>query len=329
MRIGLIDVDGHNFPNLALMKISAYHKGLGDVVEWCEPFYHYDIVYQCKVFGDTYSDDIPFIPQTDVLIKGGTGYAIEVVDGKEIYHKELDKPLSYEIEHQYPDYSIYPELTKDTAYGFLTRGCCNDCGFCIVCEKEGRCSQKVADLSEFWRGQKNIKLLDPNLLACPDKKELLQQLIDSKAKIDFTQGLDARFINDEIAELICKCKIDIVHFAFDFMKNEKAILQGLECFKEHYKGSDRALKVYVLTNYNTTHQEDWYRVKCISELGYQPYVMIYQKGTHDRFLTDLQRYCNSSFIFRTTSFEEYVPRKDGKSCKELYYEILRSNDEIV
>lgn len=323
MKIGLIDVDGHNFPNLALMKISAYHKAKGDEVEWCNPTSRYDVVYQCKVFGSTYSDDIKFLPKADKIIKGGTGYAIEVANGKEIYHKELDKPLPYEIEHQYPDYSLYPEFTKDTAYGFMTRGCCNNCSFCIVSKKEGLCSQKVADLSEFWKGQKYIKLLDPNLLACKERKELLQQLIESKAKIDFTQGLDARFVTDEIAELICQCKINIVHFAFDFMKNEKAIIRGLETFKKHFKKSGRALKVYVLTNYNTTHQEDWYRVKLITELGYQPYIMIYQKGTHDRFLTDLSRWCNSSFLFRSTSFENYVPRKDGKACKELYLDILK------
>lgn len=322
MKIGLIDVDSHNFPNLALMKISAYHKAQGDEVEWCNPFYHYDIVYQSKVFGDTYSNDIPFIPQADKIIKGGTGYAIEVVDGKETYNKELDKPLPEEIEHQYPDYSIYPELTKDTAYGFLTRGCCNNCAFCIVSSKEGKCSTKVANLSEFWKGQKRIVLLDANLLACKERKELLQQLIDSKAKIDFSQGLDARFINDEIAEMICQCKIDIVHFAFDFMKNEKAIIKGLETFKRHYKGSERALKVYVLTNFNTTHKEDWYRAKKIIELGYQPYIMIYQKGTQDRFLTDLARWCNSHYLFRSTSFEDYVPRKDDKTCAELYPDIL-------
>lgn len=181
---------------------------------------------------------------------------------------------------------------------------------------------KVADLSDFWNGQKFIKLLDPNILACKERKELLQQLIDSKAKIDFTQGLDARFITDEIAEMICQCKISIVHFAFDFMKNEKAILNGLKTFKKHYKGTDRALKVYELTNFDTTHQEDWYRAKKIIELGYHPYIMIYQKGTHDRFLTDLARWCNSPFLFRSTSFEDYVPRKDGKTCAELYPDIL-------
>lgn len=141
MNIGLIDVDGHNFPNLALMKISAYHKAKGDTVEWCLPLAHYDIVYQSKVFDETYTKDIDWTPIADTIIKGGTGYG-------------LDNTLPYEIEHMYPDYSIYPELTKDTAYGFLTRGCPRACDFCIVASKEGRRSIKVANLNEFWNGQK-------------------------------------------------------------------------------------------------------------------------------------------------------------------------------
>ena len=174
MKIGLIDVDSHNFPNLALMKISAYHKAKGDDVEWCVPMQPYDIVYQSKVFDDTYSKDIDYVPIAKEIIKGGTGYG-------------LNNNLPYEIEHIYPDYSLYPELTKNTAYGFLTRGCPRACDFCIVAEKEGRRSYKVADLSEFWDGQKYIKLLDPNILACKEHLNLLQQLVDSKAYVDFTQ----------------------------------------------------------------------------------------------------------------------------------------------
>lgn len=323
MKIGLIDVDGHNFPNLALMKISAYHKAKGDEVEWCNPFYHYDIVYQSKIFADNYSDDITFIPQADKIIKGGTGYAIEIVNGKEIYHKKLDKPLSYEIEHQYPDYSLYPELTKNTAYGFMSRGCCNNCGFCIVSKKEGLCVKKVADLSEFWNGQKNIVLLDPNILACPDRKDLLQQLIDSKAAIDFTQGLDARFITDEIAEMVCQCNIKMVHFAFDLMKNKKQILRGLEIFKKYFKKSNRTMIVYILTNFNTTIKEDLYRLHKVEELGYTPDIRIYNKPSAPQILKDLQRWCNNRFIYRSCKFEDYVPRKDGKTCGELYKDILK------
>ena len=132
-----------------------------------------------------------------------------------------------------------------------------------------------------------------------------------------------------IARLINQVKIKTIHFAFDFMKNEKAIIRGLECFKKHYRGSDRNIRCYVLTNYDTSHEEDWYRVRSLTELGYQPYVMIYQKGTHDRFLTDLARWSNSLFLNRAVSFEDYVPRKDGKSCRELYPEILNKKEIIT
>ena len=191
MKIGLIDVDGHNFPNLALMKISSWHKSRGDTVEFAFPMYHYDKIYVSKIFGDEYSKKKPLYIQADEVVYGGTGFAITVENGKEVYHKCNDNSLPPEIEHVYPDYSLYPTLTENTAYGFLTRGCPNNCGFCIVSKKEGLQSVKVADLSEFWNGQKLIKLLDANLLACKDRKALLQQLIDSRAKVDFTQGLDA------------------------------------------------------------------------------------------------------------------------------------------
>lgn len=108
MTIGIIDVDGHNFPNLALMKLAAYHKQQGDTVEWYQQDRHYDLVYQSKVFDETYTPDIAFIPQADTVIKGGTGYG-------------LDNKLPEHIEHIMPDYGLY-NIT-DTAYGFLTRGC--------------------------------------------------------------------------------------------------------------------------------------------------------------------------------------------------------------
>ena len=195
MKVGLIDVDGgKSFPNLALMKISAYHKSRGDTVEWAYAMEHYDIIYQSKVFDETYSRDIDWIPNADVVIKGGTGYG-------------LDNVLPDEIEHQYPDYGLYPEITKDTAYGFLTRGCPRHCEFCIVGDKEGLRSVKVADLSEFWCGQKYIKLLDPNLLCCKERLELLDQLSDSGAYVDFTQGLDIRLLTRENVILLNEIKV--------------------------------------------------------------------------------------------------------------------------
>ncbi len=257
--------------------------------------------------------------RADEIIYGGTGYAITIENGKEVYHKDRDPNLPPEIEHIYPDYELYAEYTKDTAYGFLTRGCCNNCGFCIVSKKEGLCSTKVADLSEFWRGQKNIELLDANLLACKDRAELIGQLSASRAWVNFSQGLDARFITQEVAELLTTVKTKRVHFAFDFMKNEKAIKRGLEIYKRVSNLSDDKAIVYILTNYNTTIADDLYRVNLVRALGYLPDVRIYRKPTAPQVLKDLQRWCNNRRIFRTCEFMDYKPRKDGKTIKELYF----------
>ena len=326
MRIGLIDVDGHNFPNLPLMKLSAWHKANGDTVEWYEPLFHsmgepFDRVYMSKVFGEEYSTDYPYYVNAKEVIKGGTGYHIHIENGKEVFDKENHKNLTDEVEHIYPDYSLYPEYTKDTAYGFLTRGCCNNCSFCIVSKKEGLCSHKVADLSEFWRGQKNIKLLEPNLLACKEHLDLLKQLADSKAKVDFTQGLDARFINEQNLEILKQINISMLHFAFDFMKFEKQIIKGLSLAKEKLQISDRNAIVYVLTNYDTTIEEDLYRIQKIREIGFAPDVRIYRKETlpHPHILRDLQRWANNRFIYRSCEFMDYVPRSNGKTIKELYF----------
>ena len=321
MEIGLLDVDGHNFPNLALMKISAYHKKQGDRVEFLIPLKRYDKVYVSKVFGNEYSELPNFCIQADEVIYGGTGFAITIENGKEVYHKDRDKNLPYEIEHIYPDYSLYPELTKDTAFGFLTRGCPNNCSFCIVSPKEGRCAEKVANLDEFWNGQKYIKLLDPNILACKEKIELLNELKESKAKVDFTQGLDARFITKEVAYLLKDIKKEAVHFAFDFMRNEKAIIKGLKTYADICGLPKNCIErvVYILTNYDTTHEEDIYRIKMIESCGFVPDVRIYRKNTAPRITRDLQRWANNRFLYNSTKWEDYVPRKDGRTIKEIYY----------
>lgn len=319
MKVGLIDVDGHNFPNLALMKISAYHKSRGDQVEFAFPMYRYDKVYVSKVFGDEYSKMPPLYIQADEIVYGGTGFAITVENGKEVCHKCDDKPLPPEIEHIYPDYTLYPNLTKDTAYGFLTRGCPNNCGFCIVSQKECARSVKVADLSEFWRGQRHIKLLDPNLLACKDRADLLRQLIDSRARVDFTQGLDARFVTEEAAGLLKQIKIDKVHFAFDYMKNEKAIVKGLQTYKRVCGTRENNAIVYMLTNYDTTIEEDLYRLRMIKQCGFLPDVRIYRKPAAPQILRDLQRWCNNRILYRSCDFMDYVPRADGKTIKQLYF----------
>lgn len=299
MKIGLIDVDGHNFPNLALMKLSAWHKAQGDSVEWWWGFGHYDRVYMSKVFGDEYSPDIQEPLNTDEIIKGGTGYG-------------LNNKLPNEIEHIYPDYSLYPELTRDTAYGFLTRGCPRGCHFCIVAEKEGRKSVKVADLYEWWRGQKNIKLLDPNLLACKEHMDLLCQLAQSGAYVDFTQGLDCRLLTEENIAAINRLKLKEIHFAWDYMKESEAVLRGLRLYAELAKRRPHGqfATVYCLTNYDTTMAENLHRIYTLRDMGYDPYVMIYDKPHAPREIRLLQRWCNNRLIFRAEpDFYKYDPKR--------------------
>lgn len=296
MKIGLIDVDGHHYPNLALMKISAYHKAQGDNVEWWWGFGQYDRVYMSKVFDETYTPDIPEPLNAAEIIKGGTGYG-------------LDNRLPDEIEHMYPDYSLYPELTKDTAYGFLTRGCPNACPFCIVSGKEGRASRKVADLSEWWNGQKNIVLMDPNLLACPDHMELLGQMADSGAWVDINQGLDARLLTPENIAAIRRIKIKDIHFAWDLMKNSKRVVNGLNLWKRYGKKNRHGKwgTIYVLTNFNTTMAENLYRIYKLRDMGFDPYVMVYDKPNAPTEIRRLQRWCNNKVIFGSCKrFEDYV-----------------------
>ena len=156
--IGLLDIDCHGakkkwgatvYPNLALCKIAAYHKGLGDRVEWATPFEHYDILYRSKIFNFTHDDLTPY--NADLEIRGGTGYDI---------HSELPQ----EIDDIQPDLSIYPNVPKDISYGFLTRGCPNKCKWCVVPKKEGAI-RPYWDIDRVANGKKKIILMDNNILA--------------------------------------------------------------------------------------------------------------------------------------------------------------------
>ena len=317
MRIGLIDVDGHRYPNLPLMKLSAWHKAKGDTVEWYEPLFHtigepFDLVYMSKVF--SFTPDYPYGINCKKLVRGGSGYAIELTDGKEFYHKEKDTDLPYEIEHIYPDYSMYPEHTKDTAFGFLTRGCPRACHLCHVSSKEGRLSRKVADLSEFWRGQKHIEILDPNTLACKEWEPCLQQLIDSKSRINFNQGLDIRATNDHKNEMLSQIKIDEIHFAWDRYEDKEIICPKFDAFRKISKVHPHDLQVYVITGDRDRRirDEDLYRIYWLRDHGYAPYVTIYDKANLPRNheLIKLQRWVNNRWVFwKVPTFEEY--KKEG------------------
>lgn len=293
------------------MKLSAWHKQHGDSVEWYNPLLsgHLDRVYMSKVF--SFTPDYPYNVDADEVIKGGSGYCISLVDGKEVFDKSKDIKLPYEVEHIYPDYSIYydtiPEV-KNTAYGFLSRGCPRGCDFCHVKDKEGRRTYKVADLSEFWNGQRNIVLLDPNITACMEWRYLFQELIDSKATIDFSQGLDIRLMTEEKAEMIKQMKVTNIHFAWDRYEDKELIVPKLKAFKEISGLDHRKLTVYTLTNFDTTIEQDLDRIYTLRELGFNPYVMIYDREhtTSKDAIRQIQRWVNNRFIWeKTPRFEDY------------------------
>ena len=305
-KIGLIDVDGHNFPNLALMRISAYHKSKGDTVEWWwSDFVHYDVVYMSKVFSDAYSPDIPEPLNADKVIKGGTGYQIHLVNGKEEYDKETDTKLPIEVERMFPDYSIYPQY--DFAVSMTSRGCPRGCSFCHVAAKEGRCAVKVADVSDFWNGQKEIRILDPNITACWEKRDLFKQYKETGAILDFTQGLDIRLINDDDIADINEMRLRTLHFAWDNPQDD--LEDKFRNFARNFRRKSNIGMVYCLTGFNSPMEENLYRIYTLRDMGYDPYVMVYDKPHASQELRDLQRWCNNKIIFKSVKkFEDYNRR---------------------
>ena len=304
MKIGLIDVDGHNFPNIQLMKLSAWHKAQGDQVEWYKPLLsgHLDIVYCAKVF--SFSPDYAFPITADKVVKGGTGYHISLENGREVWNG-IDEKLSDEIEHIYPDYDLYG--ITDCAYGYMSRGCPRGCFFCHVKSKEGTKAYKVADLDEFWQGQKNIEVCDPNILAVPEAEDLLQQLADSKAMVDINQGLDARLLTERKVEIIRKIKMNKYHFAWDNPNDEDRIVPKLKMFVEMTGKKSHQVVCYCLTNFDSTTEQDLHRIYTLRDIGIQPYVMIYDKEHCDPIYRRLQRWVNAPQLFWSTpKFEEYA-----------------------
>ena len=306
--IGLIDVDavnhhGAKFPNLALMRISAWHKAQGDLVEWWwSDLVHYDIVYMSKVFSDDYSPDIPEPMNADQVIKGGTGYAIHLENGREIFDKEKHKDLPADMESMFPDYSIYPQF--NFAVAMTSRGCPRGCAFCHVAAKEGRCSRKVADVSDFWNGQPHIEILDPNITACREKRDLFRQYRETGATLCFNQGLDIRFIDDDDIEDINHMKLKKIHFAWDNPKDD--LEEKFRNYAKKFRRNTHLGMVYVLTNFGSTMEENLHRIYTLRDIQFDPYVMVYDKPHAPKEIRDLQRWCNNKFVFKSTRrFEDY------------------------
>ena len=289
MKISLVDVDGHNFPNLALMRIAAWHKANGDDVKWFDPLFdHPDRIYASKVF--TFTPDYQYFPSGADIVKGGTGY-------------DVRSRLPDEIEAIPPDYSIYPQY--DYCIGFLTRGCPNKCPWCVVHEKEGGI-HVVGDIEKI-AVRKTVKLMDNNFLAADERfvTEQLEKMARGKRRIDFNQALDCRRVGFWNARRLAEVKWDrYIRFSCDTDAAKEPLELAVRLLREY--GYKREIFVYVLAK----DMDALNRVKFCEKIGVTPFVMPY-RDLHDashevpRELKRLARWCNVQSIRKSIAFEDY------------------------
>lgn len=297
MKIGLIDVDGHNFPNYALMKISAFHKANGDVVEWANPLIGgYDRIYKAKVFTFTPDDLTPYDCE---VVKGGTGY-------------DIASKLPTEIENfKMLDYSIYPQY--DFSIQFLSRGCIRQCPFCLVRAKEGYIHP--LDPMPLNPNGKHIEVLDNNFFANPQWKTSIDYLLQKKMPVNL-HGVDVRIMNEEQAYWLNKLRLKRnIHIAWDLPQLDLTDkLKEVTRYIKPYK-----LRCYVLVGFNSTMEQDLYRLNRLKELGIAPFVMPYRdfgnKTEPSQYVKDLAQWANKMWIFKSCDFADFEPRK-GFKCKE-------------
>lgn len=227
MKVALHDCEldqmpNKTFPNLALMKISAYHKAKGDVVEWFMPLNRdsYDVVYSSSVFDFTPKPSSEYLPNNTIY--GGTGYGL--------YGAEHDLPQ--EIDGMYPDYSIYPKC--DYAIGFLTRGCVNRCSYCVVPKKEGHIKAYAIWQDIVRKDTKRLHLMDNNILACQHGIEQLKELANTDFLIDLNQGLDIMLVTEEIVEILSRIKWErFIRFSCDKKYQLPYFKKVFEWFKKY------------------------------------------------------------------------------------------------
>lgn len=328
-RIGLIDVDCHAwkkkwgatiYPNLALCKISAWHKAQGDIVEWAIPLIqHYDIIYRSKIFNFSKDDERHF--DTKKEIRGGSGY-------------DLTIKLPQYIDDMQPDLSIYPGVPKDMSYGFLTRGCPNKCSWCIVPNKEGAIVP-YWDVDRVANGRKKLVLMDNNILAAGDWCiEQLEKIIERGYHVDFNQALDARLVTPEKARLLAQVKWldnNMIRFGCDTARQidecERAI-SLIESFG--FKGQ---FFLYTMIGGKNGIDECYSRIhhwwvrnhevrknhdRCNVYPYSQPYRDPYNpKQIIPQWQKDMAGWCNKRMIFQIIDFMDFEPRK-GFKCSEYF-----------
>lgn len=311
-RFLLVDFDSWNsFPNLALMKISAYlkeeHKGAQiDLIHGpvdTRPLIRYDKAYLSCIYYQNEARAREYIKQLYPMPVefGGSGFGTS-------YLKEY-------IEHIKPDYSLYD---LDYGLGFTSRGCIRNCGFCIVPQKEGPI-HSVSHVSDFLEeGQNKVVLLDNNFLASPEWKTNIEYLIENKIKVNFNQGLDIRLVNEENSKLLSECKYYNwrfttrgLHFAFDDLRYMWEMLDGIQMLLDAGIRNSH-LMFYVLIGYNSSFNEDRFRAELIKSFGAKPYIMTYDQH-ESKWSRNLERYYNGRY-HEFIKFEHY---NKGILCEQL------------
>lgn len=319
MRIGILDIDFKSntkstYPNLALCKIAAYHKAKGDIVEFANAFEHYDILYRSKIFN--FSADDATIYNADKEIRGGTGY-------------DLVSVLPQEIDDMQPDFSIYPNITPDMSWGFLTRGCPNKCAWCVVPRKEGAI-RPYWDIDRVANGRKNVVLMDNNILAAGGyATEQLQKVIDRDYRIDFNQALDARLVTPEYASLLARIKwIDRrIRFGCDTPKQIDECERAIELIQNAGFKGQFFLYCMLTDDFNESYQRAtywWVRNQEMREehttAAVYPYCQPYRdplnpKRPVPQWQKDMAQWVNKKQIFELVHFDDFQPRK-GFRCYE-------------
>lgn len=304
MNIALMAVDS-NYPNLALMKISAWHKAHGDNVEWYNPFDNFDKLYMAKIF--TFSPDyLQYINNTKEIEKGGTGY--------DIYHK-----LDNCIDMMQPDYDLYPNIERNLSYGFITRGCINKCKWCVVPQKEGNIHPYM-DIDDITVNglRSHAILMDNNVLACSYGISQIQKNVDKKYHVDFNQGLDARLVTPEIAKLLAKVKwIKRIRFGCDTPAQIKECEKAIDLIRSAGYHGEFFLYCIIMDFYESYKRISYWRHDKKVLPFAQPYRSLNKNNIVPQWQKDLAHWCNRKEIFSKCSFEEYIPRK-GFCCSEYF-----------
>lgn len=303
MNIGLLAVDS-NYPNLALMKISAYHKKEGDSVEWYNPISHYDKCYMAKVF--SFTPDYGYYIHADEVEKGGTGY-------------DLHKTLPEKIDCLQPDYSIYPQIDSKTAYGFLTRGCPNRCRWCIVPKKEGAIKPYMDVEDIAVEGRANLVLMDNNVLASDYGLTQIEKIVKRKYKVDFNQALDARLVTDDIARLLAKVKwIKRIRFGCDTPGQIAECERAISLLEKHgYNGEVFLYCILMEFEESFGRINHWRKSKKVVPHA-QPYRDV--ENPHQvipQWQRDMAHWVDRKELYRSCEFKDFEPRK-GFKCKQYF-----------